>query len=545
MWFCTLLDTLLARTSRTRSRKTRPAPSIRRRSRSFRPLLEILEARTLLSAPVSTTDGLVAAITTANSSGGATTITLASDTPFDFTSANNSTKGANALPVITGNITIAGSGATIERTGSPAFRLFDVANGGSLTLQDLTLQGGEASGDGAAAEGGAIYSSGTLNLSAVLVQGNKAVGANGGVDGAGADAFGGGLYVAGGIASLINDTLSGNIAQGGAGGAGDDGVPTVDGTPGLPGGAGGAGTGGGLGVEDTTSVSLINDTLSGNSAQGGGGGSGGNGGNGFSVAFPSRAVGGPGGGGGAGGNGTGGGLYLLTNSNVTLTNTLIAENHVAPGTGGTGGPGGIGNTGGSAGASGSAGSVLSPDVNGSVNSSDHDLIGDPSGSSGFSTSHGDILTPSVIGLGPLANNGGPTQTMALLPGSPAINAGDISVQSVTGPFDQRGSGFVRVGGGTIDIGAFEVQPPPSPPPPPSSGGSSPTSAPPPTLHTPPLLAFFDSLLGAGETVNGNETEKVTDSIFGFSLLVSLYDGAGNLVSVTLFGINVTSLFELL
>jgi hypothetical protein len=57
------------------------------------------------------------------------------------------------------------------------------------------------------------------------------------------------------------------------------------------------------------------------------------------------------------------------------------------------------------------------------------------------------------------------------------------------------------------------------------------------------LAFFDSLLRAVETVNGNNTETVTDSILGFPLIVSLYDGAGNLISVTLFGINFTALFE--
>ena len=63
------------------------------------------------------------------------------------------------------------------------------------------------------------------------------------------------------------------------------------------------------------------------------------------------------------------------------------------------------------------------------------------------------------------------------------------------------------------------------------------------MHTPPLLAFFDSLLGGIEAVNGNGTETVIDKIFGIPLLVSTYDGAGNLKSVTLFGIDVTALFE--
>lgn len=59
-------------------------------------------------------------------------------------------------------------------------------------------------------------------------------------------------------------------------------------------------------------------------------------------------------------------------------------------------------------------------------------------------------------LGPLQNNGGPTSTMALLAGSPAINAGD---PAYIYPFteDQRGAGFNRIVAGRVDIGAFEVQ----------------------------------------------------------------------------------------
>jgi hypothetical protein len=53
-------------------------------------------------------------------------------------------------------------------------------------------------------------------------------------------------------------------------------------------------------------------------------------------------------------------------------------------------------------------------------------------------------------LGPLADNGGPTLTMALLPGSPAIDAGNTSLAPAT---DQRG--FSRPAGLAADIGAFE------------------------------------------------------------------------------------------
>ena len=77
---------------------------------------------------MTTTSGLINAIVAANTAGGSTTITLAANTTFNFTSSNNSTNGGNALPVITSHITIVGNGDTIERTGSNAFRLFDVAS---------------------------------------------------------------------------------------------------------------------------------------------------------------------------------------------------------------------------------------------------------------------------------------------------------------------------------------------------------------------------------------------------------------------------------
>src|SRR5262249_47277359 len=86
---------------------------------------------------------------------------------------------------------------------------------------------------------------------------------------------------------------------------------------------------------------------------------------------------------------------------------------------------------------------------GSTFSGSYDLIGDGAYLSSF--------THSLQGnprLAPLANNGGPTQTMALLPGSPAIDAGDNTDAPL---FDQRGPGFPRIVNGIIDIGAFEVQ----------------------------------------------------------------------------------------
>ncbi len=94
---------------------------------------------------------------------------------------------------------------------------------------------------------------------------------------------------------------------------------------------------------------------------------------------------------------------------------------------------------------------MGPDLAGSLTSSGYNLFGNTIGGSGYAAT--DLLNVDPQ-LGPLADNGGPTQTMALLPGSPAIDAGD---NTDAPEWDQRGEGFPRVVGGTIDIGAFEVQ----------------------------------------------------------------------------------------
>lgn len=71
----------------------------------------------------------------------------------------------------------------------------------------------------------------------------------------------------------------------------------------------------------------------------------------------------------------------------------------------------------------------------------------------------------VLGLAALADNGGCTETMALLTGSPAIDAGPATVPTFIGnDFDQRGTPYVRVYNGQSDIGAFEFQPDPEPTP---------------------------------------------------------------------------------
>ncbi|HEY8675283.1 MAG TPA: hypothetical protein VIO13_04880, partial [Candidatus Dormibacteraeota bacterium] len=109
---------------------------------------------------------LISAIATANSTSGGGTVTLPGGCTFTLTAANNATDGGTGLPVITGTVTITGSAATIARSsasGIPAFRIFDVASSGRLTLNSVVLRNGLAN-DGKNG-GGAVNSHGTLVVS--------------------------------------------------------------------------------------------------------------------------------------------------------------------------------------------------------------------------------------------------------------------------------------------------------------------------------------------------------------------------------------------
>jgi len=133
---------------------------------------------------------------------------------------------------------------------------------------------------------------------------------------------------------------------------------------------------------------------------------------------------------------TGGGVFHFNAGTATVRNSIIAGNLVDLD--------GVG-----------------PDVFGAFASGGHNLIGDGSGSTGFANGvNGDMVgtadTPLDPRLGPLANNGGPTQTHALRAGSPAIDQGEETDAPAT---DQRGVGRPRDGDGNgspaVDIGAFE------------------------------------------------------------------------------------------
>jgi len=107
---------------------------------------------------------------------------------------------------------------------------------------------------------------------------------------------------------------------------------------------------------------------------------------------------------------------------------------------------------------------------------------------GYLNGPGDQINTEPM-LGPLQDNGGPTLTHALLPRSPAIDAGDPNF--IPPPlYDQRGPGFDRVRGSRIDVGSFEVQATPTPTPTPT-GTPTPTPTPIPVACS--LFENFDNI----------------------------------------------------
>jgi hypothetical protein len=146
---------------------------------------------------------LIAAINEANQNGQENTINLAAGT-YTLTSVDNTTFGSNGLPVITGATSIRGENAKIaiiaRDSGAPGFRIFDVAVGGRLTLDGLTVRGGFG-GD----RGGGIRNRGILKILQSLVRDNRAI------------FVGGGIYNESGSTSIINSTITRNGSTVGGG----------------------------------------------------------------------------------------------------------------------------------------------------------------------------------------------------------------------------------------------------------------------------------------------------------------------------------------
>jgi hypothetical protein len=343
------------------------------------------------------------------------------------------TQSINILGLGANNLTISGGGMNevfaIGRLGSNASSVslsgLTIADGyelligggiinfgGTLTVSNCTLSGNSANAGG----GIANEPAGTLTVSNCTLSGNSATSRTGSGQGNG---IGGGILNYGTlIASYC--TLSGNSATGeGADGGGitnDGGNSTVSNCT-L---SSNSTTGDGGGIFNLGGIlSLSNCTVSGNSAFDGGGIS-----NEpltstqvSSLSLSNSTV-------ASNTAGVGGGIDNFSGNGMDAQNTIIANNNATS---------------------------SAPDISGDLTEDivGHNLIGNTSGGSGFVASDLRNLNPL---LGILQNNGGtnPTPTMALLPGSPAIDAGDNTGAPAT---DQRG--FPRIVNVTVDIGAFE------------------------------------------------------------------------------------------
>jgi CSLREA domain-containing protein len=376
----------------------------------------------------------------------------------------------SALPAIASDTTLNGPGSgllTIQRSSAgatPEFRIFQISAGKTVSLSSFTLTNGQVNGGG-----GGIANDGTLSLFDVSVINNHTD------DRVGSDPEnpGGGIYNHGSL-SLTNCTVSGNTTGSSVSSLG--------------------GRGGGIYSNNPNSLTVTNSTISGNhTGNGGAGFQGGNGGGIYSqgtLTLRSSTVSGNQTGSGGVGGGTGGGIHAA--NTATIANSTISGNQTSAGGSGGGvfSTGNVtiasctisNNTSGQAAGGGIfsnigvtnlrstivagniAGNGSGNDVSGLITSQDYNFIGITSGGNfNGQTGHNQSGNPR---LGPLANNGGPTQTHALLLGSPAIDAGDNTVTGspLSLSTDQRGSGFARQVEGSdanstpdVDIGAFETQ----------------------------------------------------------------------------------------
>jgi hypothetical protein len=294
----------------------------------------------------------------------------------------------------------------LQINGNGSVQIFNVASNTFVFLNSLTITNGYGTNNGAG-----IDNSGILTLNNCILSGNSALRHGGG----------GGIFN-GSLLTLNQCTLSGNSSPQSAGG----GIFNVGGTTTLnqctlSGNSAYAGGG----IYNDGKLTLTNCTLSGNSATDGGGGiynhySSTLALNQCTLSGNSVTYGGAGGGIGNGGT-------------VTLTNTIVAGNSDTNG----------------------ADDIYNYSV---VTYGGSNLVQSVYNSGGTIT--GSAPLTSAPDLAPLGNYGGPTQTMPPLPGSPAIGAGSVAVNTFS--TDQRG--YSRTQNGLIDLGAVELQSPAANPP---------------------------------------------------------------------------------
>ncbi|MBW4615680.1 MAG: hypothetical protein KME21_20865 [Desmonostoc vinosum HA7617-LM4] len=300
----------------------------------------------------------------------------------------------------TGTLTI--SNSSISENGT----IYNGTGGGVYNTGILKISSSTISDNGGGANlGGGIYnsSSGTLTVNSTTISDNNAF------------YYGGGIYNAG-KSTVINSTISGNqiTIDNGGGGIYNFGVLTLSNST-ISGNQ--AESGGGIYNEGTTTVS--NSTITLNTAY-----------NFYNIGRP-------------------GGIYNLGSGTVTVKNSIIAGNFDNFENDST--------------------TSINPDVGGKFISNGFNLIGKLGSSKGFKASEQlNVDITKVLDI-KLQINGGSVKTHALVTSSRAINGGNnadipVDITDLDGdgnttekiPFDQRGSGFKRLSGDKVDIGAFEV-----------------------------------------------------------------------------------------
>jgi predicted outer membrane repeat protein len=316
----------------------------------------------------------------------------ASGDTIDFASGVTGTITLGGTLTLTTNVTITGPGANLLTiSGGGTMTVFTVNSGVTASISGLTITGGGGSGYGSG-----IFNQGTLTVSNCTLSGNST--GSGSSSGGGIDNYG--------TLTVSNSTISNNTAGNRyGGGINNQGTLTVSNST-FSGNT--ASLGGGISA-GIGSVTVSNSTFSNNTASNGGGG-------GISAGIGSVTVSNSTFSGNTAAN-YGGGIYSqgsFPGMSTTITNSIVAGNIT------TNAPG--------------------DDCDGCTSS----------GTNLISTSSS---SPSPM-LGPLQNNGGPTETMMPLTGSPALNAGSGS----TLPTDQRGFPRPTGSGVTSDLGAVQVGP---------------------------------------------------------------------------------------
>jgi hypothetical protein len=334
--------------------------------------------------------------------------------PSTLTVNNTLDTGVAGDGSLRGEIAAAQSGDTIHFAAN--------LNGATITLgktldinKSLTIDG---AGTGVTVNGGGNE---VFLIEGGVVADINALTISGGV----AQIYGGGIYNKG-FLTLTNSTVTGNSAATGAG------INNATNATMLMSGDTvniNTAQGDGGGVANSGTLTITNCTITANNANVGGGIAN------FGVldvvnsTVASNAV--------TGAGADGGGIFEIVSSNnqLALLNTIVFN------------PG--------------SGAKTNNEVLGTIDQAQADLFGsDVTIASGGD--HGGNKVGFEPLLGPLQNNGGPTATMALLPGSKAIGAG-VSSSSIPGLFvptnDQRGDPRPANG---LDLGAFQTQPTPPP-----------------------------------------------------------------------------------